>query len=108
EIDRIAELMRPYAELTEDQLATTSIYIDLLAKWNAKVNLTAIRNPDEVVTRHFGESYFSARTLSDASWSGTAVDLGSGAGFPGIPLAIMRPSAAVTLIESNGKKAAFL
>lgn len=108
EIGHIAELLLPFAELTQDQLSVTSIYIDLLAKWNARVSLTAIRNPDEVVTRHFGESYFAARTLLDDLWSGTVVDFGSGAGFPGIPLALIRPTAAVTLIESNGKKAAFL
>jgi 16S rRNA (guanine527-N7)-methyltransferase len=108
EIGRIAELLRPFAELTQAQFFATSIYIDLLAKWNAKVSLTAIRDPGEVVTRHFGESYFAARTLMDEDWAGSVVDFGSGAGFPGIPMALIRSRVAVTLIESNGKKAAFL
>ena len=110
EITRIAELLKPFARLSESQLQTTSIYIDILQKWNARVNLTAIRDPEQIVTRHFGESYFSSHALldKDEGWSGTIVDLGSGAGFPGIPIAISRPNAPVTLIESNGKKAAFL
>ncbi len=105
---RIAELLNPFAQLSESQLQSTSTYIDILQKWNARVNLTAIRDPEQIVTRHFGESYFSAQKLLDEDWSGTVLDLGSGAGFPGIPIAISRPKATVTLIESNGKKAAFL
>ena len=110
DIARIAELLKPFARLSESQLRTTSIYIDILQKWNARVNLTAIRDPEEIVTRHFGESYFSAQRLlhEDEAWAGTVVDLGSGAGFPGIPIAIFRPKASVILVESNGKKAAFL
>jgi 16S rRNA (guanine527-N7)-methyltransferase len=108
EIGRIADLLRPFAELSHDQVAATSTYIDLLMKWNARVSLTAIRDPDEIVTRHFGESYFVAKTLVPEDWVGSVIDFGSGAGFPGIPLAMFRPKAAVTLIESNGKKAAFL
>jgi 16S rRNA (guanine527-N7)-methyltransferase len=108
EIGRIADLLRPFAELSPDQLTTTSTYIDLLVKWNARVSLTAIRDPEEIVTRHFGESYFAAIILLPEDWAGSVIDFGSGAGFPGIPLAILRPKASVTLIESNGKKAAFL
>jgi len=108
DIARIAELLNPFALLSESQLHSTSTYIDILQKWNARVNLTAIRDPEQIVIRHFGESYFSAQALLDEDWSGTVVDLGSGAGFPGIPIAISRRKAAVTLIESNGKKAAFL
>ncbi|HET9790114.1 MAG TPA: 16S rRNA (guanine(527)-N(7))-methyltransferase RsmG, partial [Candidatus Angelobacter sp.] len=108
EIDRIADLLRPFAELSPDQLTATSTYIDLLTKWNARVNLTAIRDPDEIVTRHFGESYFVAKVLVPEDWAGSVIDFGSGAGFPGIPLAMFRPKTTVTLIESNGKKAAFL
>ena len=108
EVGRIADLLRPFAELSADQLATTLTYINLLMKWNARVSLTAIRNPDEIVTRHFGESYFAAKVLLPEDWAGSVIDFGSGAGFPGIPLAMFRPKATVTLIESNGKKAAFL
>ena len=108
EIGRIADLLRPFAELSPDQLTTTSTYIDLLLKWNARVSLTAIRDPDEIVTRHFGESYFAAKILLREDWAGSVIDFGSGAGFPGIPFAMLRPKASVTLIESNGTKAAFL
>jgi 16S rRNA (guanine527-N7)-methyltransferase len=108
EIGRIADLLRPFAELSPDQLTATSTYINLLMKWNARVSLTAIRDPDEIVTRHFGESYFVAEMLLPEDWAGGVIDFGSGAGFPGIPLAMFRPKATVTLIESNGKKAAFL
>jgi 16S rRNA (guanine527-N7)-methyltransferase len=100
-------LMRPFAELSAEQLAQTSTYVDLLLKWNAKVNLTAVRNREEIVTRHFGESFFVAARLAPLPGD-TAIDLGSGAGFPGLPLAMFAPGVQVTLIESNGKKAAFL
>ena len=104
----IARLLRPYVELTERQLAQTSTYIDVLLKWNARVNLTSVREPAAIVTRHFGESFFAAKSLVSVDWTGAAVDVGSGAGFPGIPLAMYAPEAKVTLIESQGKKAAFL
>jgi 16S rRNA (guanine527-N7)-methyltransferase len=84
------------------QLAT---YLDLILKWNAKLNLTAIRTPEEVVRRHFGESLFAGAHLGPCS---TLLDFGSGAGFPGIPIRLLRPEVAVTLAESQGKKAAFL
>ncbi|HYL91878.1 MAG TPA: 16S rRNA (guanine(527)-N(7))-methyltransferase RsmG [Alphaproteobacteria bacterium] len=89
-------------------MAQTAIYIDLLLKWNARVNLTGVRDPSEMVTRHFGESFFVARTLLRTGESSTVIDLGSGAGFPGMPMAMFAPAANVTLIESNTRKAAFL
>jgi len=104
----IARLLRPFAELGPEQLDQTSIYINLLLKWNAKVNLTAVHDPEEIVTRHFGESFFAARRLLSPVGRETVIDLGSGAGFPGLPLAMFAPAAQMTLIESNGKKAAFL
>jgi 16S rRNA (guanine527-N7)-methyltransferase len=114
----IAHLLRPFAELEEAHLASISIYIDLLLKWNARINLTAVRDPEEMVTRHFGESIFAARVLMPAGSERQAtegrarqaavIDFGSGAGFPGLPFAMLVPAAQVTLIESNQKKAAFL
>lgn len=104
----MARLLRPYVELSREQLAATSTYIDLLLKWNARVNLTAVRDSEEMVTRHFGESFFVAGHLLRPDWRGTVIDVGSGAGFPGLPIAIWAPGAEVTLIESNGKKTAFL
>jgi 16S rRNA (guanine527-N7)-methyltransferase len=84
------------------QLAT---YLDLILKWNARTNLTAIREPEEIVRRHFGESLFVGAHLGTCT---TLLDFGSGAGFPGIPIQLLRPEIAVTLAESQGKKAAFL
>lgn len=103
----IARLLQPFAELDQQQLALTSIYIDLLLKWNSRINLTAVRDPREIISRHFGESFFAAeivRAYSPAS----LIDLGSGAGFPGIPIAMRLPQTSVTLIESNQKKSTFL
>jgi len=160
---RIAELLKPFLgpqdqrPNTQDLFASISTYIDLLLRWNARINLTAIRDPEEIVTRHFGESLFAARHLfppdirvataavgcpteriSAAFASGKAMamedrgraalqgrvrdqkregalapvvtlaDLGSGAGFPGIPIKLWAPCISVSLIESNHKKATFL
>jgi 16S rRNA G527 N7-methylase RsmG len=158
-------------DLSQNWILDISTYIDMLLRWNARINLTAIRNPEEIVTRHFGESLFAAQHLfpranggTDASsapiehnsrvegsqivrgekpdseavgetarqrpitmkgkkgasaheandqWLATSdsltlADLGSGAGFPGIPIKLWAPHIALTLIESNHKKAAFL
>lgn len=105
---QIERLLLPYASLSAGQLSQTRDYIALLLKWNARVNLTAVREPEQIVTRHFGESFFAARQLVPPDWQGKVVDVGSGAGFPGVPLALWAPQAEVTLIESNSKKAAFL
>ncbi|MFZ0814260.1 MAG: 16S rRNA (guanine(527)-N(7))-methyltransferase RsmG [Candidatus Sulfotelmatobacter sp.] len=152
---RIAELLQPFlsafpnpchseqgqrpgeepAVLSAIQLQTISTYIDLLLRWNARINLTAIRNEEEIVTRHFGESLFAARHLfplypvtssvspvpsvvkdfevdsaSDKrpATNARVADLGSGAGFPGLPIKLWAPNIALTLIESNHKKATFL
>jgi 16S rRNA (guanine527-N7)-methyltransferase len=108
DVTQIAQLLQPYASLTGDQLSKTYAYLELLLKWNARMNLTAVRDPLQVVTRHFGESFFVASRLIEPSWHGIVIDVGSGAGFPGIPIALWSAEAEVTLIESNSKKAAFL
>lgn len=181
---RIASLLAPFlpaSALTDAQLEQVSIYLDLLLRWNAKTNLTAVRAPEEIITRHFGESFFLARhvfsdepprepslpergfpitqlpnspisassepilneqmsksaneqiaqtisqshnpdepmirctdepifneQMSKSANEQMVVDLGSGAGFPGIPIKIYAPRARVTLIESQNKKATFL
>jgi 16S rRNA (guanine527-N7)-methyltransferase len=150
---RIAELLQPFLSLTPNschseparageepavlsatQLQSISTYIDILLHWNARINLTAIRNEEEIVTRHFGESLFAARHLFPSPSSAYSVpsavkgvdvdfdlaearspkaearlaDLGSGAGFPGVPIKLWAPNIALTLIESNQKKATFL
>ena len=105
--------------LSPSQLQHISTYINILLRWNARINLTAIRDPEEIVTRHFGESLFAARHLFPRSSSMSSVssvvkgvpgvaDLGSGAGFPGLPIKLWAPQISLTLIESNHKKSAFL
>ena len=183
---RIAALLAPFLDdandqrLTADDLERISTYIDILLRWNARINLTAIRDPEQIVTRHFGESFFAARILfptrshvgttaldcsaerspvetqpgtdcgparsvadvntisvlapsrgraalqgrvadkkaigafaPEVSHSSilnkmTLADVGSGPGFPGIPIKLWHPDIALTLIESNQKKATFL
>jgi len=167
---RIAELLQPFLgkpddhQLTTNDLQHISTYIDILLRWNTRINLTAIRDEEQIVTRHFGESLFAARHLFPATADvGTAAlgcpaerssapaearseqgerapqdpcgqddrgraalqgprqeaqmngalapavaDLGSGAGFPGIPIKLWAPQISLTLIESNHKKATFL
>ena len=80
-------------------------YLALLLRWNAAYNLTAIRDPREMVTKHLLDSLAMAPFLVSIS---TLADLGTGAGLPGIPLAIAVPELRVTLVESNGKKARFM
>jgi 16S rRNA (guanine527-N7)-methyltransferase len=108
----IRDLLAPYLpEVPATLLPQLSTYLDLLLKWNARTNLTAIRDPEEIVRRHFGESLFAARHLDPATPEAgtvTLLDVGSGAGFPGIPIALLRPGIQVTLAESQSKKASFL
>jgi 16S rRNA (guanine527-N7)-methyltransferase len=80
--------------------------LSLFLRWNARVNLSSIRNQEGILSRHFVESIACARALP--AGISTLLDFGSGAGFPGIPIALCRPEIAVTLAESQGKKAAFL
>jgi 16S rRNA (guanine527-N7)-methyltransferase len=81
-------------------------YLALIIRWNTRINLTSIRDEDGILSRHFVESIVCARALP--AGIATLLDFGSGAGFPGIPIALCRPEIAVTLAESQGKKAAFL
>jgi 16S rRNA (guanine527-N7)-methyltransferase len=109
---RIADLLAPYTESLSMESALygrLSQYLDLLLRWNAKTNLTAIREPEEIVRRHFGESLFAARHLaSRLAPQAALLDFGSGAGFPGLPIQLLLPGLRVTLAESQGKKASFL
>src|ERR1700686_1797783 len=106
----IADLLTPYLpDPPATLLPQLSLYLDLLLKWNARTNLTAIRDPEEIVRRHFGESLFAARRLALSEIAPVAItllDFGSGAGFPGLPIALLRPAVQVTLAESQNKKAA--
>ena len=94
-------------ELTPDAVEQFEAYLALLLRWNARMNLTAVREPAEIIRRHFLECIQCARALPD-DCEPTLLDFGSGAGFPGIPIAICRPEFRVTLAESQRKKAAFL
>jgi 16S rRNA (guanine527-N7)-methyltransferase len=113
----ISVLLGPFlaSPLSDAQLTQISTYIDILLRWNQKLNLTAVRDPKHVVTRHFGESIFAAQNLSlspprapGLSDGARLLDLGSGAGFPGLPIKICASKLSVTLIESRHKKATFL
>ncbi|WP_260703081.1 16S rRNA (guanine(527)-N(7))-methyltransferase RsmG [Edaphobacter flagellatus] len=103
----IERLLAPYTNQNATLAAKMVEYLDLLVRWNARTNLTAIRTPEEMVRRHFGESLFAAAHLGDPL-PDTLLDLGSGAGFPGLPIALARPEIAVTLAESQNKKSTFL
>ena len=109
--DRIRELLTPFLPsdaLAQSQIESLQTYLDLLIKWNSRINLTSVRDPDEMVVRHFGESLFAAHRIFPEPIAASAIDVGSGAGFPGIPIKIWNQSIELILDESNGKKAAFL
>ena len=93
--------------LTEGQVAAFDAYATLLEKWNARINLTSIRDLDEMVHAHFVDSCLVLRHVEIAAGARVA-DIGSGAGFPGLAMAILRPDLQITLIESDGRKASFL
>lgn len=95
-------------ELSPRVLAQFDDYLDLLLKWNSKLNLTAIREPEAIIRRHFVECIQCAQVLPAVPAGSELLDFGSGAGFPGVPIAICRPELRVTLAESQGKKASFL
>ena len=93
--------------LAPEALKLFDDYLGLLLKWNSRLNLTAIRDSETILRRHFVECIQCAQSLPTVA-SPTLLDFGSGAGLPGIPIAICRPDIHVTLAESQGKKAAFL
>jgi 16S rRNA (guanine527-N7)-methyltransferase len=106
--ERIAAAVEEYrlSPLGEGVPEQFSSYFDLLQRWNAKLNLTAIRDPEDALRRHFVECIFCAQSLP--ARIETLLDYGSGGGFPGVPIALCRPEIRVTLAESQGKKASFL
>lgn len=105
----LAQALEPFLAqpLSTDQLNKLELYLDLLLKWNARISLTAIRDPEQIVQRHFGESLFTGEHLQAKAGS-SLIDFGSGPGFPGLPIKIAFPQLKVTLIESQQKKATFL
>jgi 16S rRNA (guanine527-N7)-methyltransferase len=103
---RAREILQPFGlTLSARQLAQILAYLELLLRWNRRINLTSLTRPEECLTRHFGESLFLARAVR---LEGRLLDVGSGAGFPGLALKIACPELAVTLLEPVGKKRAFL
>ena len=104
----IADALKPFVRkpLSDAQLTSISKYLALSRKWNPIVPLTSIEGDTDIVGRHFGESIYAGSVLSIER--GRLADVGSGAGFPGIPLRIAFPQLHVTLIEPNTKKCAFL
>lgn len=92
--------------LNAEQIKKFEKYSDLLLEWNEKFNLTAIKDKDEIIEKHFIDSLYLDKFVDLDNK--TFLDVGSGAGFPGVPLAIAHPSLKVSLLESNGKKVKFL
>jgi 16S rRNA (guanine527-N7)-methyltransferase len=94
------------ANLPDPAQSQFHAYLELLLRWNRQLSLTSVREPAEIIQRHFVECAFAAQHIpQDAA---TLLDYGSGAGLPGIPFAICRPEIAVTLAEAHGRKASFL
>src|SRR5437868_1103638 len=96
----------PYGNLTTEQLDQLEGHLNLLEHWNKTINLTRITNLKDVVQLHYCESLFLGQALPPGRLR--IVDVGSGAGFPGIPLAILRPDCTVDLVESHQRKSVFL
>lgn len=96
----------PYGSLTVEQIDALETHYTLLAQWNSRLNLTRIESVEDAVRLHYCESLFVATKLPEGPLR--IVDVGSGAGFPGIPIAILRPECTVTLVESHQRKGVFL
>jgi 16S rRNA (guanine527-N7)-methyltransferase len=114
--DHIRQLLEPFVvpfetklNLSDSLLTQISEYLYLLIRWNSRVSLTAIRQPEEIIQRHFGESLFTAGHLAERlAPTAELLDYGSGPGFPGLPIQMALPHLRVTLAESQAKKVAFL
>ena len=102
----ITEILSPLRpDLSAEQLALFETYYAMLADWNTRVNLTAITEPEDVAKKHFLDSLAAAPYLKQGA---SIVDVGTGAGFPGLPLLIFRPDLKVTLMDSLQKRLVFL
>ena len=104
--DWFAELLGP--GLSQSQITQLYTHYELLLRWNQRMNLTAVKPGPEMVIRHYCESLFFAAHLPAVKEEISVLDVGSGAGFPGIPMAILKAEWRVTLVESVQKKAVFL
>jgi 16S rRNA (guanine527-N7)-methyltransferase len=102
----LAREFAPYRALSPEQLDQLESHYQLLLRWNTRLNLTRIDSVDEAARLHYCESLFLGQRLPAGPLR--IADIGSGAGFPGIPIAILRPECSVTLVESHKRKAVFL
>lgn len=93
--------------LNDEQISSFAIYYRELDRWNRRINLTALRDPKGIAIKHFLDSLLFSQALEPQS-SRSLLDIGSGPGFPGLPLKILKPELVVTLLEPNEKKTAFL
>jgi len=100
--------LQPWLTLSDDQIRQLWEHYEVLLRWNERINLTSIPPGEEMVIRHYCESLFFAAHLPVAPPATSILDMGSGAGFPGVPLAILRPDLRITLLESHQRKAVFL
>jgi 16S rRNA (guanine527-N7)-methyltransferase len=102
----VRQLLEPFGlNLSADQIGQVITYLELLLRWNEKINLTGIRDAPGCLRRHFGESLYLGRWVE---LKGKLLDIGSGAGFPGLCLKIIFPDLSVTLLEPVAKKRGFL
>lgn len=99
------EDLQKYANLSKDQLEKFKVYYKSLIEWNEKINLTAITDESEVITKHFADSLTILKYIKNNS---KIIDVGTGAGFPGIPLKIANESLKITLLDSLNKRILFL
>jgi len=107
-LDEIAHALSPYVRtaVAGPQLVSIAKYLALLKKWNQTIPLTSLEEDAQIVAQHFGESMFASSLVPMER--GRLADVGSGAGFPGVPLKIASPELRLTLVEPNAKKCAFL
>lgn len=104
-MDFIGKLKEFNIEINEEQIKSFEKYMNLLLEWNEKINLTAITQPDEVKLKHFVDSLTVLKYINDDD---KVIDIGTGAGFPGIPLKIMNENTKITLLDSLNKRINFL
>lgn len=104
--DQIGEFL-PDLGLSDQQFSLLYSHFEMLNRWNDRMDLTSVDTPAEIVSRHYCESLFFARLLP-AVQPVSVVDFGSGAGFPGVPMAVLRPGWRITLLEANQRRAVFL
>lgn len=104
--NNVRKLLAPFEiSISDERIDKLIVYVDLLLRWNRKINLTSITTPEECITRHFGESFLVSRMVE---LRGLLLDIGSGAGFPGLALKLIAPELDVVLLEPVAKKRAFL